>query len=776
MTNSISQVPQQTAGGTVRRSIIWYLRTIVIALLVFVCGILTLFGILPAPEDPIIPLEQQGGGARQGDDATTGLQLVWPQIAEVNPNEAELGWYLFYDPVLSANNDISCATCHHPDMGFSDGKTVSLGSHGEDLRRNAPSLWNVAYATSLFWDGRAQSLEEQMLVPLTSQDEMGADLEEMITELRAIPEYVEKFNAIYGPAFPAEEAVTVDNVVAAIASFERSLISNQAPFDKFAAGDFNALTPAQRRGFDIFRSAETRCFECHAWPTFTHNTFHVLGVPDRDPNNPDLGQIEVVNAADAERAFRIPGLRNVALSGPYFHNGAFATLEEVVDFYSKGGGPAFGLDIQVDEKLRGFTLDEQGKADLVAFLYALTDEPDALIAIPEAVPSGLAVVERLDNPEREKVELSVAPPYSPETHEPTTITVKAGESIQAAIDKALPGDTILIEPGIYKESVYVDIANITVRGITGDNPEDRPWLDGENQRSDGFNTTGDNFVIEGLGFRGYIGNAILTTGAEGVVYRDLVIEGAKGEEVSTIYGIYPVECTDVLIENNVVTGIADAAIYVGQSRGPIIVRNNEVFGNVTGIEIENSTNADVYDNHVYDNAGGILVFLLPNNPSKVGYNTRVYNNLVEDNNHVNFGAPGSTVALVPSGTGIMIMTADNTEVFNNTIRNNKTMGLGLTSLYIMGYSRDTVFDLGPLPENNWVHDNIWENNGYDPDGLVREIGIPGADILWTGEGWNNAFDEPTASKFPPLLPQRAWPDPAKRALWRVYDIVIGLLL
>jgi parallel beta-helix repeat protein len=235
-----------------------------------------------------------------------------------------------------------------------------------------------------------------------------------------------------------------------------------------------------------------------------------------------------------------------------------------------------------------------------------------------------------------------------------------------------------------------------------------------------------------------------------------------------------VECTDVLIENVSVTGIADAAIYVGQSRGPIIVRNNTVFGNVTGIEIENSVGAEVYDNHVYNNAGGILVFVLPNNPSRVGLNTRVYNNLVEENNHINFGAPGSTVSDVPSGTGMMIVAADYTEMFNNTIRNNKTAGIIVTSLYQI-YDRDTEFDLGPLPEHNWIHDNFYENNGYAIDESVKDEGFPGSDIIWTTEGWSNSFDEPDASKFPPILPGRNWSDPARRALWRTYDIMVRLM-
>jgi cytochrome c peroxidase len=216
--------------------------------------------VLPIPEDPIIPADQYGAGASSIEPSFSGLERAFPPLNEPAENpttaeKAELGRLLFFDPILSQNNEMACATCHHPDQGFSSGQPLAVGANDVTLTRNVPTLWNVGYAQSLFWDGRESSLEAQILVPLTHADEMGAgDTAALIAELKDVPEYVALFETAFGGE---EEAVNLENVQNALAAFERTLITNNSPFDQYAAGDFEALTPAQRRGLVLFRSADT---------------------------------------------------------------------------------------------------------------------------------------------------------------------------------------------------------------------------------------------------------------------------------------------------------------------------------------------------------------------------------------------------------------------------------------------------------------------------------------------------------------------------------------
>ena len=324
-------------------------------------------------------------------------------------DKIELGRLLFFDPLLSGDNSVSCATCHHPDLGFSDNRMLAMGMGGRGigpgrqggsvLTRNTPSIWNAAFNQVQYWDGRAADLEEQAGSPILDPHEMGQDPERLVEELRAIPDYVSQFEASFGVKGPG--AVTFDNVTYAIAAFERTLVSQNARYDQYAAGEQNALSPAERRGLNLFRSLKTRCFECHNLPTFANPDFKVIGVPDLPNADADLGRGEI-EGDFYKGAFKVPTLRNVALTAPYMHNGIFKTLSEVIDFYAAGGGPGMGRDTpNLDEKIRPFVLTPREKDDLIAFLHALTDE-SARPAIPDSVPSGMAVVQSLNNQSSER--------------------------------------------------------------------------------------------------------------------------------------------------------------------------------------------------------------------------------------------------------------------------------------------------------------------------------------------------------------------------------------
>src|SRR6185369_5882454 len=208
----------------------------------------------------------------------------------------------FFDPILSKNHDMACATCHNPSLGFSDGLPTAKGLDGNALPRNTLSLWNAGYEINLFWDGRAPTLEQQMAVPLHASNEMAGSDEETISRLKAIPAYVDLFDKAYGA-----DSVTAENMQAAIAAFERTLVSNDSPFDKYAAGQFDALTAQQRRGLNLFRSAATRCFECHAAPTFSNDNFSVTGVPDVAGQAHDAGRASVSSDGN-DGAFKSPTL------------------------------------------------------------------------------------------------------------------------------------------------------------------------------------------------------------------------------------------------------------------------------------------------------------------------------------------------------------------------------------------------------------------------------------------------------------------------------------
>lgn len=728
---------------------------VVLALLVLLLAGAAVAAALPIDQDPFIPDDEAGAGSSAVDPAYSGLQRDFPALETPSAEMAELGRQLFYDPILSGDNTMSCADCHHPDRGFADGRPQSIAASGVALDRNAPTLWNIGYRSTFFWDGRVDSLEAQAAESLRNSSEMNAVDDDLVAELAAIDAYQPLFAAAYG-----DDAITFDRITAALAAFERTLLTADAPFDRYAAGDFGALTSQQRRGLALFRSGATRCFECHTAPTFASETMRVIGV-----DSPDPGRAGVV-ADGADGAFRVPSLRNIALTGPYMHDGSMETLREVVQFYADGGGKAHGRT-DLDPFVNGFTLTEQEMDDLVAFLFALTDE-NSLPAVPDVAVSGLPTVAREADPDREVVQTHniTADGIDDFSRPAETFTATPDDNIQAIVDQMQPGDTLRIAYGVYNQRVSIDISDVTVEGIPND-AGDYPIFDGQNALPEAFLASGNNFKIGYLHIRNYTDNGILVEGVIGVHMHDLI-----SEDTGT-YGIYPAKSTNVLVERVVASGVDDAAIYAGQCEN-VIVRDSEAFGSVLGIEIENTINGDVYNNYVHDNSLGILYVVLPQLHSKVSRGGRVYDNVVENNNIDNFAKPNTAAALVPPGVGILLLASDDIEVTNNVIRGNKTTGTAVFSL-TAAYDLNEI-DVGPNPEGNWIHNNVYDNNGYDPDAYVRDLGIPTGDVLWDGAGWDNRFDEPNANGgFPPWMPGKGVPTPIAKVYWRLLNAVIGLV-
>jgi parallel beta-helix repeat protein len=291
------------------------------------------------------------------------------------------------------------------------------------------------------------------------------------------------------------------------------------------------------------------------------------------------------------------------------------------------------------------------------------------------------------------------------------VTVKEGESIQAAVTAAQPDTIIRIEPGTYHETVYIDKDGIRLIGII--EAGKRPVLDGEGKLNDAILYSGNNVVIENLEFRAYKGNGIMGQAGNNFEIRNNVVVDTG------VYGIFPQLGQNGIIEHNIVSGIADAAIYVGMSDN-IHVAHNEVFDSVAGIEIENSRHAIVENNNVHDNAGGLLAFITPGLPIKTTFDVVFRNNFVQGNNHVNFAAPGSTVAGIPSGTGILVMAADDVIIEGNVITDNKTIGVLIVD---HGNAANITADPESDPNSDRVAilDNVMLNNGYETITEVKAL-------------------------------------------------------
>ena len=271
-----------------------------------------------------------------------------------------LGAQLYFDTRLSADKTISCGTCHKPDEAWANHSATDTGIGGQVGGRNSGTILDAAYMRFQFWDGRAGSLEEQALGPIHNPIEMGETLENVVRKLNAIPGYRAAFQEVFGT-----EADT-DGIAKAIASFERTIVSGPSPFDRYLMGDRKAMSPPAVRGMDLF-NGKAHCTPCHSGPAFSDQSFHNLGVGMNKPN-PDLGR-EAITKDPADRGrFKTPGLRNVALTHPYLHDGSEKSLLDVIELYDRGGVPNANLDPLVFP----LKLTRQEKQDLVAFLEALT--------------------------------------------------------------------------------------------------------------------------------------------------------------------------------------------------------------------------------------------------------------------------------------------------------------------------------------------------------------------------------------------------------------------
>ncbi len=308
--------------------------------------------------------------------APAGLPpLTWPASNPYSPAKVELGRYLYFEKRLSADETLSCASCHDPQYAFTDGAAVSTGIRKQKGNRSAPTIINRAYTLAQFWDGRAATLEDQAKGPMANPIEMGNTHEALVGRLQQIPGY----RPMFAKAFGSDE-ITIDRVAMAIACFERTLLSGNAPYDRYKLGNKQALTPAQVRGMSVFFD-KAKCDKCHEGANFTLNAYANIGVGSDKPD-PDVGRFAVTKDPRDWGVFKTPTLREIAHTAPYMHDGSLKTLEEVVEYYNKGGIKNRNLD----ENIKPLHLTDQEKSDLVAFLQSLSGEGWQKVKAPESFP------------------------------------------------------------------------------------------------------------------------------------------------------------------------------------------------------------------------------------------------------------------------------------------------------------------------------------------------------------------------------------------------------
>lgn len=313
----------------------------------------------------IAPLAWAGAVlAMDRSDFERPLRIPFSEAAPYDPIRATLGKMLFFDPRMSGAENISCATCHNPSFGWEVPTTGPIGATNEMLGRQAPTILNAAWGRHYFWDGRAATLEEQAAGPITANVEMAGDLNQIVERLSQISTYMNGFAAAY-----PDEGMTPDTILNAIATYERTVVTNWAPFDRWVDGQEDAISEDAKRGFEVF-VGPGRCADCHSGWNFTDNMFHDIGL-----DTPDIGRAAIAPDEDRSRhAFKTPGLRNIFYRAPYMHNGSLPNIEAVISHYVTGGEARPSLSAL----MQPLDLTDQQVSDLVAFLASLTAEEEAV--------------------------------------------------------------------------------------------------------------------------------------------------------------------------------------------------------------------------------------------------------------------------------------------------------------------------------------------------------------------------------------------------------------
>ncbi|MCL9783758.1 hypothetical protein M9194_20235 [Vibrio sp. S4M6] len=298
--------------------------------------------------------------------------IPFPADNPYSEAKLKLGKTLYFDPRLSESGTQSCATCHNPSFSWGDGMGLGVGHQHQQLGRKSPTILNLAWDEIYMWDGRKATLEEQALGPMESAAEMNLDLKQLPTMLGAIPGYVELFKQ----AFPEQtDPISTKNVAKAIATFERTVVSGEAPFDRWIKGDENALSEDEKVGFIVFNT-KGNCASCHSGWTFSDSSFHDIGLPSED-----IGRGKFLPKMEKMQfAFKTVGLRNIDLRAPYMHDGSLVTLEDVINHYNSG----FVKRPSLSDEIEPLNLTKTEKKQLVAFLKTLTsqDEPVSMPVLP----------------------------------------------------------------------------------------------------------------------------------------------------------------------------------------------------------------------------------------------------------------------------------------------------------------------------------------------------------------------------------------------------------